>query len=260
MNPDPELVGLTETAEVELDSEPEENADDIVIGDSSGNGCPKWCDLDLWDTLEASQQVFLNHLNADSADDVPIPDPKWMAAPREALKDIEITIYAIYDHFGADRADYARPEVDAQGRQYHDMLFPDYTSKLIIDEDIPQGCVARLRVYEAVRRAVVEREDDILTKVELEQHKNLVSAGIREELITWIQHTCFERRWRNRARNILDVKWVPKWKFVKAASVGKGYAGGAGGSATGATGKPAPTNAEGKVKVIRMRMTLRGFK
>ena len=68
--------------------------------------------------------------------------------------------------------------------------------------------------------------------------------------MTWIQHNCFQRKWRNLARNILDVRWVAKWKFVKAASASKGYA-------IDTTRAITP---DGKVRVIRMRMTLRGFK
>ena len=79
-------------------------------------------------------------------------------------------------------------------------------------------------MYEAVKRAVVEREDDTLTADELVKHKTLVLAGIREELITWIKHNCFVRKPRRNARNILDVRWVAKWKFVKADNVAKGNA------------------------------------
>ena len=57
-----------------------------------------------------------------------------------------------------------------------------------------------------------------------------------EELKIWIQHG-FTRRPRKGARNILDVRWACKWKKVKD--------------------KTGPTNIN---RIIRMRMTLRGFK
>ena len=75
-------------------------------------------------------------------------------------------------------------------------------------------------------------------------------AGIREEFISWIKHKCFERKPRRLARNFLDVRWVAKWKFVKASSVDKGYA----------LDATTTKREDGKVRVIRMRMTLRGFK
>ena len=58
-----------------------------------------------------------------------------------------------------------------------------------------------------------------------------------EELTIWIEHKCFERVPRKGATNILDVRWVGKWKRIKA--------------------KADPTKT---VLIIRMRMTLRGFK
>ena len=62
-----------------------------------------------------------------------------------------------------------------------------------------------------------------------------VPSSILEELKIWIAHECFTRRPRKGAWNILDVRWVGKWKWAK--------------------------NKEGgKTRTIRMRMMLRGFK
>ena len=50
-------------------------------------------------------------------------------------------------------------------------------------------------------------------------------------------HGCVSRKLRRRAKNIIDVKWVGKWKWVKRA------------------GDPSK-----QVRIIRMCLTLRGFK
>ena len=88
----------------------------------------------------------------------------------------------------------------------------------------------------ADKRAVIDRDTDLLTKEGFIKYAKEVRAGMPEELKTWIAHLCFKRRPRQGAKNILGVNWVAKWKWVKKK------------------------DSEEKVRVIRMRMTLRGFK
>ena len=93
-------------------SETEGVAGGSATGDPSGPECPSWCDIDLWEALESSQHSFMVHINADADDDIKIPSPNFKAAPRDALPRHEVEIYAIYDYFGADRKEYAQPEID----------------------------------------------------------------------------------------------------------------------------------------------------
>ena len=107
-----------------------------------------------------------------------------------------------------------------------------------MDQDPPKGTCARLRVYTAgVKKAVISTDTDLLTPQEYQTHAKEVTAAIAEELKIWIIHNCFSRRPRKGARNILDVKWVGKFKYVKSK-----------------------TDPAQKVRIIRMRLTLRGFK
>lgn len=78
---------------------------------------------------------------------------------------------------------------------------------------------------------------DLLTPEEIKSCAKEILAATQEELEIWIDHQCFTRRPRQGARNILDVRWVAKWKWGKK--------------------KGDPTH---KQRIIRMRMTLRGFK
>ena len=121
---------------------------------------------------------------------------------------------------------------------YVDLLFPDEYAKLLVDAPPAQGGCERLRVYlsaQGPKKAIVDRDTDLLTPEEYQRHAKEVAAAVLEELKIWIAHECFTRRPRRGARNILDVRWVGKWKWVK--------------------------NKEGgKTRIIRMRMTLRGFK
>ena len=67
------------------------------------------------------------------------------------------------------------------------------------------------------RRAVVQRDDDTLTPAELKLHAKKVAASMLSELKTWARLTCFSRRNRAMAKNIIDCRWVTKWKHEVAA-------------------------------------------
>ena len=84
---------------------------------------------------------------------------------------------------------------------------------------------------------MIERDTDELSPTEWQAHKKEVVAAVREELMIWVKHECFVPTWRSKARNILDVRLVGKWKWVKKES-----------------------NPKEKVHIIRMRMTQREFK
>ena len=62
------------------------------------------------------------------------------------------------------------------------------------------------------KKSVIERDTDLLTQDELITHKDEVTAAIITELKTWLKYECFKRRARKTARNIVDCKWVIKWK------------------------------------------------
>ena len=118
------------------------------------------------------------------------------------------------------------------------MLFPNEHAKLICNSPPPSGSCARLRVHLAKnKKAVIDTDVDLLTSNEYRIHAKAVASAMLEELKIWIQHECFTRRARKGARNILDVRWDGKWKKVKD--------------------KTDPTKT---IRIIRMRMTLRGFK
>jgi len=84
------------------------------------------------------------------------------------------------------------------------------------------------------KRAVIQRDSDLLTNDELQNNHKLVQAAILEELRIWVKHNCFEIRERKTARNIMTSRFVAKWKII-----------------TGLDGK--------QQRIIRMRMAIRGF-
>lgn len=78
------------------------------------------------------------------------------------------------------------------------------------------GHVATLRVYlaDSVKRAVVVKEDDILTKKELLEHSK-VSAATVTELKTWLTNNCFKMCPLKDAQNLMTSRYVAKWKWVQ---------------------------------------------
>ena len=66
-----------------------------------------------------------------------------------------------------------------------------------------------------------------------------------KELQTWATLKCFSRKARKNARNIIDVRWVVKFKWEVPTSDASGSR---------------PTEARPPVQTIRARLTVRGFK
>ena len=86
------------------------------------------------------------------------------------------------------------------------------------------------------KKQIVSTDSDLLTPAEVKEHRAAVLEAQRLELATWHKHECFERRPRKTARNIIDCRWVLKWKVVTNA------------------------NNNGTRRTIRARLTVRGFK
>ena len=111
-----------------------------------------------------------------------------------------------------------------------------------------KGQILVQRLYlTGARRAVVQRDDDILTPEELKLYAQEVAASMLSELTTWARQKCFSRRNRALARNIIDCRWAIKWKQeVAAVSVAD-------------ASKQSGASTISK-RVIRCRLTVRGFK
>merc|ERR1712185_387919 len=81
-----------------------------------------------------------------------------------------------------------------------------------------------------VKSAVIEREMNNLGADEIRQHQTEVNQAILKELQRWVERGSFQRLRRSEARNLIDSRWVLKWKLV-----------------------------DGR-RVIKARLTVRGFK
>eukprot|EP00959_Pyramimonas_sp_CCMP1952_P306826 6421799-Pyramimonas_sp.AAC.1 len=72
---------------------------------------------------------------------------------------------------------------------------------------------ATMRVYasSAAKRAVVVKEDDLLTKADIVAHPKEVSAVLYTELKIWLDNWCFEMHDLSKASNIMTSRYVYKW-------------------------------------------------
>ena len=65
-----------------------------------------------------------------------------------------------------------------------------------------------------VKRTVVERANSILSIDEARANEAAVNRAMLEELTRWHQLHAFERMPRKLASNLIDARWVLKWKEV----------------------------------------------
>ena len=95
-----------------------------------------------------------------------------------------------------------------------------------------------------VSKQMVKRDDALVTKEELQMHEKGIQAAFQKELETWVKHKCISRRPRAGVKNIIDVRWVYKWKFDAET---RGV-------------ESSDTAASIQRRIIRARLCLRGFK
>ena len=81
---------------------------------------------------------------------------------------------------------------DTDGNLYVEVLCPGPTALFILDSPLPEGYTARLRVYVShAKKAVIDRETDLLTPKEFKENAHAVRAAKLEELKIWVDHECF---------------------------------------------------------------------
>ena len=123
--------------------------------------------------------------------------------------------------------------------QYVELCFTGDMAPIVLDEGEARGMtpddVATIRVYIAqnTKRAVVVKEDDLLSKQELLTHAKEVAKATVNELTIWINNTCFKKCLLKNAQNVMTSRYVAKWKWIKGANEW--------------------------TRIIRMRLVLRGF-
>ena len=70
-----------------------------------------------------------------------------------------------------------------------------------------------------VKRTVVEREQNILTLDEARAHSKECDKAMLGELTRWPNLGAFERCPKKHATNVIDARWVLKWKEVNGKRI-----------------------------------------
>ena len=73
-------------------------------------------------------------------------------------------------------------------------------------------------VSAATKRAVVVKEDVLLTKQDISSNPKQVSAALLTELKIWLDNRCFAKELLSKATNVMTSRYVYKWKFIKDPS------------------------------------------
>ena len=91
------------------------------------------------------------------------------------------------------------------------------------------GEIYVLRVYNTGKREiVVEREMNILTLEEARANEVAVRQAMKDELQRWTELKAIQRFPKDQAYNIIDSRWVLKWKEIDGMKAGARQADGAG--------------------------------
>ena len=142
-------------------------------------------------------------------------------APRDELNDRMPVSLLTAD---LDAVTLAEPSQDIDSDFVELAVYPPMTNTLShVPRKPEQPEIVLLQVGPTtMRQEVVQRDDDILTQAQLKEYWPDVRKAMLKELQTWAKLKCFSRRARKDARNIIDVRWVIKFKWEVPTSDASG--------------------------------------
>ena len=70
------------------------------------------------------------------------------------------------------------------------------------------------------KRTVVERENNILSLDEARAHVKECDKAMLDELTRWLTLGAFERMPKQQATNVIDARWVLRWKEPPDGTLG----------------------------------------
>ena len=169
-----------------------------------------------------------------------LADPPWIPAfvsPQYDHFDQNIHVYCHYLAADVDISLYGQPLADDDGNVCIELAYTRGMAKCILDDHLmsdDEVVVCKTYLAGGAKKAVIERDTDLLTPDELVKHRPLAEAAIFEELTIWVKYAVFARHPRHGTQNIMTSRFVAKWKWIVCP------------------------NGE-KKRIIRMRMAVRGF-
>ncbi len=106
--------------------------------------------------------------------------------------------------------------IDVDGKACGELCFERHMAKCVLDDSnmADDDIVVVQMLLAGPKKAVIQRSTDLLTKEEMTTNRVELEAAILEELRTWIKYKCFDRAPRKGARNVMDSRFVAKWKVT----------------------------------------------
>ena len=119
-----------------------------------------------------------------------------------------------------DEVTLAEPSRDISASYVELAVYPPMTNTLSnLPREPKSGEIVLLQIGpNTVRQVVVQRDDDMCTLAQLKEFWPEVKKAMLNELQTWAKLKCFSRKPRSSARNVIDVRWVIKFKWDVATS------------------------------------------
>ena len=66
---------------------------------------------------------------------------------------------------------------------------------------------------------LIQRDLRELTAADVKIHAKEIEASMAKEWASWNDHEAFKRILRNKAKNLIDARWLHKWKIVDGKHV-----------------------------------------
>ena len=112
-----------------------------------------------------------------------------------------------YNYITANVQAGLSPNTDLPGEPYYfDVEYGGHDNLLRLPRSLVDGEIAVLRIFlnTNAKKAVIERDTDILTKDEELKNRAEIRSAVLQELKTWAKYKCFSRKKRSQSRNIID--------------------------------------------------------
>ena len=163
------------------------------MNDETLQDCQGQVEIPLYPVQLVDEQTILV-TNTDGTEDIPIP---------------------LHHKASTDNADLSL-ETDEFG-QYIPVIIEDDLAPAFLPEGekVTPGHHAEYRVYivsKAIKRTVVVKDDDLLSRKEIQAHTREIADATKEELRIWLTNDCFEILPLTKAQNLMTSRYVVKWK------------------------------------------------
>ena len=103
-------------------------------------------------------------------------------------------------------------------KSYIEILIDDAVRSVVLAEgqwpELDEETTLRVYMTKEIKRSVVVKEGDMMTKKDLQKYPAEAARATRDESLGWIRNKCYEIATLKEASNVLTSRYVAKWKRV----------------------------------------------